>query len=59
MVQPSWLRTEGDRARRLARDSTDAMLQTQLETRAAEYFAEADRIENGKSGVLGLDPERP
>ena len=54
MADSSYLRDKADQALRLARDSTDPMLQKSLTELALEYSARAAAIE---ALALGEDPE--
>jgi hypothetical protein len=54
MADSSYLRDKADQARRLARDSTDPMLQKSLTELALEYSVRAAAIE---AQALGEDPE--
>jgi hypothetical protein len=53
----TYLRERAALALRLARDSTDRVLQVSLEAQADEYTAMADAIENPTETPLGVDPE--
>ena len=45
-MEQSYFRDQADRCRRLARDSTDPVLQVSLRRLADEYQMRADEIEN-------------
>jgi hypothetical protein len=45
-MEQSYFREQADRCRRLARDSTDPVLQVSLRRLADEYKMRADEIEN-------------
>jgi hypothetical protein len=45
-MEQSYFREQADRCRRLARDSTDPVLQLSLRRLADEYKMRADEIEN-------------
>jgi hypothetical protein len=45
-MEQSYFREQADRCRRLARDSTDAVLKVSLRRLADEYQMRADEIEN-------------
>jgi hypothetical protein len=54
MADSSYFRDKAEQAIRLARDSTDPVLQKSLTDLALEYFARAVATE---AGVFGKDPD--
>ena len=55
-VEQSYFRDQADRCRRLARDSTDPVLQVSLRRLADEYQMRADEIENDEISAKRADP---
>jgi hypothetical protein len=47
-MEQSYFREEADRCRRLARDSTDPVLQVSMRRLADDYQMKADELENDK-----------
>jgi hypothetical protein len=55
-MEESYFREQADRCRRLARDSTDPVLQVSLRRLADEYQMRADEIENDGISAKSADP---
>jgi hypothetical protein len=55
-MEESYFREQADRCRRLARDSTDPVLQVSLRWLADEYQMRADEIENDEISAKGAGP---
>jgi hypothetical protein len=57
MEKSQYFREQAARAQRLARDSTDPMLQISLRKLADEYKTRADELEDWEISMTGLDPD--
>jgi hypothetical protein len=55
-MEQSYFREEADRCRRLARDSTDPVLQVSLRRLADDYQMKADELENDEILAKRADP---
>ena len=55
-MDQSFLRKQAERARRLARDSTDPALQASLRRLADDYQMRADELENDEICATLADP---
>lgn len=55
-MDQSYFREQADKARRLARDSTDPVLQASLRRLADDYQMRADELENDEICAKGVDP---
>jgi hypothetical protein len=56
-MDQSYFREQADRCRRLARDSTIAVIQVTLRRLADEYQTIADELEDDEISANGVDPK--